>query len=264
MATVQMLRAAHRLNTVRGRFSGRLARALPSFFERQSGRVVERWLNHMDPTGGHAKALSDNMLPTDEDELLWELMISIEISTMLSIGNIAADMVGASPFLTRTDPRLLQLLRQSGKRIVGINDTTRRAVQDTILAGYDHGYNDYQIAHGVAADGFRGLDSVVRETYQGRAEAVAITEIGTASNLAAADRYDSSGIQFAELLDGAGCHLYTHDDGPVANGLVLPLHTAMQYPLSHTRCRRVITPWSPALGAAVPMREQVPAIVRAA
>lgn len=261
MATTQMLRQSHRMNVARGRYARRLAKALPAFFEAQAERVVTRWSAHSDPTtGGRGKAIADNMLPDDEDTLLWNLMISIETATALSVGNIAADMVGGSPFAGRTDPRLLELLSQSGRRVVGINDTTRRAIQQTIMDGYQAGYSDYQLAHGVAADGFRGLVDVVTETYTGRAQTISRTEIGTASNLAASDRYSVAGIQFAEIVDGPGCHLVTHDDGLLANGLILPLHSAQQYPLAHPNCRRSILPWSPSLGHTIPVNVPVPAI----
>ncbi len=70
----------------------------------------------------------------------------------------------------------------------------------------------------MAGDSFRDLRSVVQETATGRAEAIARTEVGTASNLASADRYAAGGIQQVELLDGPGCHWGpVHQPGPRAN-----------------------------------------------
>lgn len=46
------------------------------------------------------------------------------------------------------------------------------------------------------------------------------------------------GIEFMEILDGPGCGLASHQDPRKANGLILPLAEAEQFPLSHPRCRR--------------------------
>jgi hypothetical protein len=49
------------------------------------------------------------------------------------------------------------------------------------------------------------------------------------------------GIEWVEILDGPGCGLTSHRDARKANGLILELGEAEQWPLSHPRCRRVTT-----------------------
>lgn len=235
-----------------------MARALPPFFTAQAERVVARFERH------NAKAFGDAMLPDSEDAMLWTLIASIEVGVIQSVGQIAADMVGGQPFTGRTDPRLQTLLGESGQRIRNINETTRQAVQETILEGYGRGYSDYQIANGVETDGFRGLRAIVTEIYEGRAEAIAITEVAHASELAAHDRYDAAGIHYIEWLDGPECGVDKHGEPPYANGMIVPMHFASAHVSAHPRCRRVSLPWSPTLANQVPVRVPLPAIVGAA
>lgn len=51
-------------------------------------------------------------------------------------------------------------------------------------------------------------------------------------------QYDALGIEWAEIMDGAGCGLSSHADPRKANGLILPLEEARRYPLAHPNCGR--------------------------
>lgn len=46
------------------------------------------------------------------------------------------------------------------------------------------------------------------------------------------------GVEWCEILDGAGCGLTSHDDGNQANGQVVSIKVAADHPLSHPNCRR--------------------------
>src|SRR5690606_4778935 len=70
-----------------------------------------------------------------------------------------------------------------------------------------------------------------------------------------AETYQEAGFNQGErmgvdqwlILDGPGCGLTSHDDEREANGMVVDLATARQYPISHPNCRRSTTPHVAAL-----------------
>lgn len=51
-------------------------------------------------------------------------------------------------------------------------------------------------------------------------------------------QYDALGIEWAEMFDGSGCGVTSHDDPRKANGLILHMDEARLYPLAHPRCGR--------------------------
>jgi len=126
------------------------------------------------------------------------------IDQTIESGALAAQLVGVAPLL-RESPELTALMAQMGTRIRGINDETLRAVQAILRVAAERGYTHYQIANGVEADGYRGIRAVVEETYRGRADTIARTELGTASQRAAHDRYREANVVEVRILDGIDC-----------------------------------------------------------
>jgi len=51
-------------------------------------------------------------------------------------------------------------------------------------------------------------------------------------------RMAAAGVRYVELVDGFGCGLTSHEDPAKANGLILPLADARNYPTSHPNCVR--------------------------
>jgi hypothetical protein len=47
--------------------------------------------------------------------------------------------------------------------------------------------------------------------------------------------------RYAIIHDGPECCLYSHFEGPRANNLIVAIGTALQYPISHPRCRRSVS-----------------------
>ena len=94
-----------------------------------------------------------------------------------------------------------------------------------------------QIADGVPDDEFTGLRPLVRETYKGRATTIARTEIRTAQNQASAIRYEASGIQYVEILDGDD-----DDECGAANGSRWTVKEYRDNPIAHPNCTRTATP----------------------
>jgi hypothetical protein len=135
------------------------------------------------------------------------------------------------------DSATVRLLGQAGTQIVRITETTRQAIASQLQVGAQRGYNTWQIAHGVPSEDYGGINGLFRETWAGRAEMVARTELQNAQRLAAIDRYNATGlVDEVELIDGDDWDLICAD----RNGKVVPLSQAPT--LAHPRCTLVLVP----------------------
>jgi len=137
------------------------------------------------------------------------------------------------------------ILSQIALRVVGINGTTQLAIQTAIDLGRQRGYNNYTLARGVPADNFPGVRALVQETYAGRAQTVARTELAVLQTQVATTRYRNLGVVEVEIMDGDGCGWTRHDDPDVANGSVRGVDEAERQPISHPNCVRVVLPIIP-------------------
>ena len=133
------------------------------------------------------------------------------------------------------------LRRLTGRE--GVNASTRRKMKKAMQVGLQKGFTLRQIVDGVPGEKFKGLRSLVRETYKGRADTIARTEIRTAQNQASAIRYEASGVQYVDILDG-------NDDDACkeANGSRWTVEYYRNNPISHPRCTRTATPVVERLG----------------
>ncbi len=183
----------------------------------------------------------DQLIPDRSGVHLFAGVRPLVQAVLIGSSEVAADLVGAAP-LGPEHERLLRLLARSGTRIRGVNDVTRVAVRRVLVVGNERGYSTYQIARGVARDQFRGIDAVVRETYRNRAETIARTEVATASQQAAHDRYKEAGVTHVDIDDGPGCGWTSHNDPDIADGSRRTLQEVEAYPLSHPNCVRVSLP----------------------
>jgi len=127
-------------------------------------------------------------------------------------------------------PLVQNVIRKAGTKI---NDVSRVALRKEIQNGLSSGYSMDQIARGVPKDNYRGLQSVVRETYKNRAKTVARTETAMAQNTATAARYRASGVTHVIIRDG------DEDDlcAPY-NGTRQTLEWALENPIAHPNCTR--------------------------
>jgi hypothetical protein len=137
------------------------------------------------------------------------------------------------------DATTRRILHAAARRVVRITETTRQAIAETLQEGQARGYNTWQLAHGVPADGYAGIDGLFRETWAGRAEMVARTELQEAQRLSAIERYVASGLVGSlQIIDG--CQW----DDPCCqrNGTTIPLEAAPEVTLNHPRCTLVLVP----------------------
>ncbi|MCW2545355.1 MAG: sle1 [Frankiales bacterium] len=68
------------------------------------------------------------------------------------------------------------------------------------------------------------------------------TKTAEVYQLAGFEQAERLGVGWMEILDNPSCGLTSHDDPRKANGLIVPLEVARQYPLSHPNCVRATTP----------------------
>ena len=128
----------------------------------------------------------------------------------------------------------------------GIDATTRTAVSRAIETGVERGYSIQQVARGVPAEGFPGINSLVEETYQNRARTIARTEVMRAQNAATIGYYREQGIRWmrAHDPDGDPDDNYIGTDGRTCaerHNLIYTADDSMNVD-SHPNCRLT---WSP-------------------
>lgn len=93
----------------------------------------------------------------------------------------------------------------------------------------------------------RGIVGVVyrdgsRHSFMEYGEMLIRTQSAKAYNIGTLNAGRQAEIEFYELLDGSACGLTSHKGTPKANGLIVPLQVALDWPLSHPNCRRSINP----------------------
>lgn len=141
----------------------------------------------------------------------------------------AANVFTPMPF----DPELpifSNVLRNAGTKI---NDVSRTALRKQLQVGNQAGYSLDQIVRGVPKDNYRGLRSVVRETYKNRSKTIARTEVATAQNTGTAGRYKAAGVTEVIIQDGDEDDLCAPYDGTRQS-----IDWALDNPIAHPNCTR--------------------------
>jgi hypothetical protein len=150
---------------------------------------------------------------------------------------LVADALHLDPRAFRLDDAATRrVLETAAEQVVRITATTRDAVRAVLAEGQERGYSTQQIIAGVPRDGYGGLEGLFSETWAGRAETIARTELGMAQRVSALDRYKASGLVDRVLIhDG-------EDDEPCRsrNATTVPLDEAPD--LAHPNCRLVLSP----------------------
>jgi hypothetical protein len=84
-----------------------------------------------------------------------------------------------------------------------------------------------------------------RHTLGEYSQMVARTSTALAYNDGTINASREAGVRYMRCLDGASCSLYSHNDGPLASGMVFTIEEANSYPTAHPNCARS---WSPEPG----------------
>lgn len=187
-----------RVHLLRVQYAARMAADLRKFFEAQSRRAVSRLVNNKSTK---IMPLAESLITPDEDLLLRNAIQSYLNAGLINFSELAALLL-AQQLPLEPNQVLRDLIARSGTRITRINATTRNAVRDLLQQAEMRGYNTYQTANGVPADGYRGIRSAVRETYRNRAEAIARTEMAEVSQRAAHEQWRELGVEYVDIIDG--------------------------------------------------------------
>jgi HK97 family phage portal protein len=241
------------LQRIRKTTAVRMQADIDEYFAKLADRVVSRAHLTPDPSpkrrGGEdltpqeqeekeLPSVDDLLTPEDERSLgallkRWYIAI-IEASweTMnLSLGvTVAFDL---------TDPAVTRALAGAGKRVKEIIETTRQELENCLKYANENGWSIGRLVRG--DDEQRGIRDIVEQTYKGRAETVARTELGEAQNRAAAERYKASGVGLVEILDNGN----DDDDEPckIAAGQNWTTGYFGEHLLEHPRCTRAGAPY---------------------
>lgn len=132
-----------------------------------------------------------------------------------------ANALGIGVSFDLANPLLEAFVGQLAERVVGIDATTKGALDEQINEGLRRGYSIDQIARGVEAEGYKGIAGVFGDAKGYRATMIARTESMVGYNGAALVAYQQGGVQRIEMLDG------TDDPACAArNGQIIGLDAA--------------------------------------
>lgn len=138
-------------------------------------------------------------------------------------------MAGKADFGDLVGNRVLQrLLSAAGKRIKGINETTREHVANLLRQGVEAG-------EGAAELGDRIEAATFFDEY--RAEMIARTETATVLNQAATESYREFGVEEVRVIDGD-----QDEECAAADGQTWTLDEANDKPIGHPNCVRDFIP----------------------
>lgn len=131
-------------------------------------------------------------------------------------------------------------------------DVSRRLTQD----GYIEGQTAQDLRRKFAREGAARLDAqgiphpitAVQyadgsfRTADDWADMFFRTKTAEVYNLGTINQSRQVGVTRFEILDGANCGLRSHNDVVAADGTIVSAETALEFPVSHPRCRRTFAP----------------------
>lgn len=168
----------------------------------------------------------------------------------------AAELIGTqfawtAPHLAAVEQLAARVWDDVAANLLDVRADTRRAlramVEDATRASLLESKTATQaartLAQHAAADGLWSVEysNGARHTIADYADSVIRTTTATAYNEGSVQQCRTDGIEYVEYVDGEGCHVGPgHDNGPLANGLVVPVDEVVH--LGHPRCRRAVLP----------------------
>ena len=214
----------------------RLERVLEKYFREQQNRADGIMGRYLADAEAETKAVQMpfyemTLIPLAADAQLAGAISPVLLKTMERTWDVINDAGIFQPMAFDPELPIVQnALRGAGSKI---NDVSRAALRSEISTGTGRGYSIDQIVRGVPKDDYRGLRSVVRETYKNRSRAIARTEIAHSQNTSTAARYRSAGVTQVIVRDGdddALCSPYSDT--------TQSLDWALDNPIAHPNCTR--------------------------
>lgn len=166
-----------------------------------------------------------------DDDFVWT---QIHVEAVRALATDLFDQVLAATRYVSADTK--RFLRDEGRRQTALSLIEGRTPQQAARILAD------------AAAGDRGILTIryangARHSIADYADTLLRTATANAFNSGTLLESQRQGVEFAEIFDGADCCLGPgHLNGPLANGLILPIDEAMSVSISHPRCARS---WSP-------------------
>lgn len=173
----------------------------------------------------------------DEQRRLAEILDERYEAVLKAVHELTASAFPELENFRLDDPATRRMLREAAEQVVRIDDTTKAALREVLARGQELGLSNWEIANGSKKTGFPGIEGLFKETWAGRADTIARTEIAHAQNVASLDRYQATG-----LVDRVKIVENEDADEPCAkrNGKVVPL--SARPGLLHPNCRLGLVP----------------------
>jgi hypothetical protein len=202
------------------------------------------WLNANSHTFESNSHKADEPPPTphydsaDEQNRLQQILERFYALMLRAVHLLVAAHFDLDPDNFRVDDAATRrLLQTAASRVVRIDETTRQAIAASLQEGQARGYSDWQLANGVPADDFPGINGLFRETWKNRALTVARTELGVAQRTSALDRYLATGlVDRVQIIDGCLWDQVCCE----RNGQIVPIEQAPT--LAHPNCQLTLVP----------------------
>jgi len=230
-AVIAAQRSARRL------VAGRMESALGNYFGGLADRVIHR--TRKDVNGfveAESKKLpkASDLLNADDEEELEELIKRFYIELIQVSWGYWDVALGVETVLDISDPLVTEILAGAGTRVRQIQETTLEELRSLLQHGNDNGWSIDHLVRGDPENGIPGLRDLIEQTYKNRARTIARTELGTAQNAAAAERFAAAGVKEVFVMDNG----LDDDDEPcqAVNGTVQTLKWAREHPLEHPNC----------------------------
>lgn len=226
--------AIHRL---RDRLQAPFERQLNSYLSSQRFRVLTQMRQDFKRPGEfrlgpapETKDYGEEVLDWNEEQRALEALFHTAYRQALNgTHNLAQDALGTSFDLD--DPLTRAYLQQAGVNIVGITETTQRAISHTLQEGQALGEGVDELAARIQRLGAFG---------EGRARTIARSELATATNSSTLYAFESSGVVNSVIV-----HDGTDHDSPCKdiNGKTFTLEDARGLPaIEHPNCVRAYAP----------------------
>ncbi len=171
-------------------------------------------------------------------EALTRIFAKRYVAMLRAIHALTARALNLTPDEFRLDdPSVRRAILEAGARAVRVTETTQKAIAAMIADGHARGLSNWEIANGT--DDFPGIERLFNETWAGRAELVARTEMAHAQIAASINRWRTTGmIHEVELRDGG--HVTSDAACTSRNGRRYPLSNPPQ--LLHPGCTALVVP----------------------
>lgn len=183
-------------------------------------------------------ALLDDIYNSDEEQERLAQILEMRYRAMLRAVHIAIRRVFGLRIdqFRLTDSAVNALLVEAAHQVVRIDEATRQAIAEQLRVGQELGLSTWEIANGKPEVGYRGIEGLYKETWAGRANTIARTELQHAQNEAALNRYAATGlVDQVQIVDG-------DDDPPCRdrNGKIVPI--SERPGLKHPNCTLGLIP----------------------